>query len=130
MKSLKEKQLNKSEKDCKASLSAVGDALYVIGGKWKLRIIIALAHENKRFNELQRAVSGISAKVLSNELRDMELNGLVQRNVFTKKPVVVEYELTEYSNTLDDVLSALREWGTTHRDRIRKEYKKRNVVTL
>ncbi len=105
---------------CNAYLGAVGDALYVIGGKWKLRIIAALSEGNKRFNELQRAVEGISAKVLSNELKDMELNGFVKRNIYNQTPVLVEYELTEYSQTLEEVLRALGEWGAMHRERIKE----------
>jgi DNA-binding HxlR family transcriptional regulator len=105
---------------CTASLSAVADALYAIGGKWKLRIIIALSEGNKRFNELQRTVEGISAKVLSNELKELEMNGFIKRTVFTGMPVVVEYELTEYSETLKDVMRSLSEWGAMHRERIMK----------
>ncbi len=110
-----------SSDECKSSLTAVGDALYVIGGKWKLRIIIALGEGNKRFNELQRAVGGISARVLSNELKDLELNGFVKRRVYTQARVMVEYELTPYSATLKDVLHALNDWGTQHRNKIRME---------
>jgi DNA-binding HxlR family transcriptional regulator len=114
-----------SESQCKAQLNAVADALYVIGGKWKLRIIVALLDGNKRFNELQRLIGGISAKVLSAELKDMELNGFVKRNVFTTTPVVVEYELTDYSDTLQEVLNALGKWGAMHRENIKKSMKKK-----
>jgi DNA-binding HxlR family transcriptional regulator len=108
---------------CTASLGAVGDALYAIGGKWKLKIIIALLEGNKRFNELQRTIEGISAKVLSTELKELEMNGFIKRTVFTGTPVAVEYELTEYSNTLQDVMQALSAWGAMHRETIKKEYK-------
>lgn len=111
--------LTKSE--CTQKLTAVGDALYVIGGKWKLRIIIALKEGNHRFNELQRTIDGISAKVLSNELKDLELNGFVKRTVHNETPVVVTYEPTEYTNTLKDILHALSEWGTMHREKLRQE---------
>jgi DNA-binding HxlR family transcriptional regulator len=110
-----------STQQCTARLAAVGDALYAIGGKWKLRIIIALNEGSKRFNELQRLVEGISAKVLSTELKELELNGFVKRNVFTGTPVVVEYELTEYSETLHSVLDALSEWGAMHREKIKQD---------
>src|SRR3989337_1802091 len=98
-----------SEAQCKATLNSVTDALYVIGGKWKLRIIVALTEGNRRFNEMQRLIDGISAKVLSTELKDLELNGFVRRNVFTGTPVVVEYELSDYADTLDEVLHSLSE---------------------
>jgi DNA-binding HxlR family transcriptional regulator len=107
--------------ECNAHLGAVGDALYVIGGKWKLRIIIGLSEGNRRFNELQRMVKGISARVLSNELKDLEENGFVIRKVDTGIPVVIEYELTAYSHTLEPVLHALNEWGTMHRNRLMKK---------
>ncbi|AYB31577.1 winged helix-turn-helix transcriptional regulator [Chryseolinea soli] len=111
-----------SQPECVASLNAVGDAFYVIGGKWKLRIIIALSDGAKRFNELQRLVEGISARVLSSELKDLEMNGLVTRNVHADSfPVVVEYEATGYADSLRDVLKALTAWGTMHRKRIRKQ---------
>jgi DNA-binding HxlR family transcriptional regulator len=117
-----------SEAQCKATLNSVADALYVIGGKWKLRIIVALKDGTKRFNEMQRLIDGISAKVLSTELKDLELNGFVRRNVFTGTPVVVEYELTEYADTLGDVLQTLSEWGTMHKERVRKSMKRKKQV--
>ncbi|MDB5232281.1 MAG: HxlR family transcriptional regulator [Chitinophagaceae bacterium] len=117
-----------SETGCKARLNAIADALYVIGGKWKLRIIVALMHGNKRFNELQRTVEGISAKVLSTELKELELNGFVSRNVFTGTPVVVEYELSEYAGTLQGILQSLSEWGAMHRENVKKSMKKKKAV--
>ena len=110
-----------SGQECNKALNAVGDALYVIGGKWKLRIIIALRDGNKRFNELQRTVSGISARVLSHELKELEMNGFVKRNIYPQTPVIVEYELTDYSDTLGNILKELREWGAMHRDKIKRE---------
>jgi DNA-binding HxlR family transcriptional regulator len=110
-----------SAQQCTARLAAIGDALYAIGGKWKLRIIVALTEGNKRFNELQRLVDGISAKVLSAELKELELNGFVKRNVFTGTPIVVEYELTDYSQTLFGVLDALSQWGAMHREKIKQD---------
>lgn len=104
---------------CFAALDAVEDALYVIGGKWKLRIIIALSEGKLRFNELQRALKGISARVLSNELKDLELNGFVTRTVdASTAPVTVWYERTEYAETLRSVIGSLHEWGAMHKRKI------------
>lgn len=108
-----------SSPECSKALANLDDALYVIGGKWKLRVIIALQGETRRFNELQRIIPKISAKVLSNELKELELNGFVKRNVIIDNPVVVRYELTEYCDTLSNVLEALSEWGAMHRAKIR-----------
>lgn len=108
---------------CSESLSSVEDAIYVIGGKWKLKIIIALQDRGSiRFNELQRIVAGISARVLSNELKDLELNGFVKRIVHAEQtPVVVEYISTDYSKTLKNVIMSLSEWGKTHKRNIRED---------
>lgn len=106
---------------CTASLNAVGDALYAIGGKWKLRIIIALSDGNKRFTELLKRVEGISGRVLSSELKELELNGFVRRKVLMEYPIVIEYELAPYSHTLGKVIQSLSEWGFQHREKIKND---------
>ena len=111
------------ESGCQAQLKAIGDALYVIGGKWKLRIVIALMHGKSRFNELQRTIDGISSKVLASELKELELNGFVKRRVYTQTPVVIEYELTDYALTVRPVLNVLADWGSMHRRKIRQAMK-------
>jgi DNA-binding HxlR family transcriptional regulator len=104
---------------CNKHLAATEDALYVLGGKWTLRIMIALLSGHTRFNELQRTIKGISARVLSGELKDLEQNGLIDRVVDAKqKPVVVEYVPTEYSKTLKEIISALANWGEKHKKKI------------
>jgi DNA-binding HxlR family transcriptional regulator len=112
-----------NESECQAQLGSIGDALYAIGGKWKLRIIIALMHGKSRFNELQRTIAGISSKVLASELKELELNGFVKRRVYTETPIVIEYELTDYAITVQPVLNALAEWGAMHRRKIRQAMK-------
>lgn len=112
-----------NEQACKAQLNAIGDALYAIGGKWKLRIIIALMHGKSRFNELQRIIDGISSKMLASELKELELNGFVKRHVYNQTPVVIEYELTEYALSVQPVLQVLSEWGSMHRRKIRQSMK-------
>ncbi len=111
------------ESECQAQLGAIGDALYAIGGKWKLRIIIALMHGKSRFNELQRTIDSISSKMLAAELKELELNGFVKRRVYTETPIVIEYELTDYAITVQPVLNALAEWGAMHRRKIRQAMK-------
>ena len=106
---------------CKLRLQAIADALYAIGGKWKLQVITTLIEGKGRFNELQRAVNGISSKVLAAELKDLELNGFVKRNVLPGPPVIVEYELTPYSRSLKGVLDTLFEWGVQHKDELKKQ---------
>lgn len=113
-----------SEKKCSDHQGALDDALFVIGGKWKLRVIGALKHDGPmRFNELQRSIVGISARVLSNELKDLEQNGFVKRTVYTQTPVVVEYALTAYADTLRHVLQSLIAWGEQHRITLREAHR-------
>lgn len=105
-------------KACAAHRQAVADAMDVLTGKWKVSIIGALRFGARRFKELQREVDGITAKVLSKELRDLEINELVSRTVYDTKPVTVEYELTNYGKTLEPVIQELAVWGSNHRKRI------------
>jgi DNA-binding HxlR family transcriptional regulator len=119
----KDKPGLENEHECQAQLSAIGDALYAIGGKWKLRIIIALMHGKSRFNELQRTINGISSKVLASELKELELNRFVKRRVYAETPIVIEYELTEYALTVRPVLKVLGKWGSMHRNKIRQAMK-------
>jgi len=115
------KKIVYSESQCSKHLSAMDDALFVVGGKWKLRVMIAVLGGHVRFNELQRTITGISARVLSGELKDLEENGLVKRVVHAdQKPVVVEYVPTEYSKTLQEVISPLALWGAKHKKKIMK----------
>lgn len=107
--------------ECHKVLMAMSDALYAIGGKWKLMIIIAMGRGNKRFTEIQRQVSGISARVLSSELKELEMNGFIIKKVENGYPVTIEYELLPYSYTLEEVVSAMTKWGMQHRDKVKAE---------
>ncbi len=96
---------------------AVRDTLDVVGGKWKLVLLIVLRSGKKRFRELSREAT-ISPRILSKELHELEMNGLVSRTVCDTRPVTVEYALTPYSETLSEVLDAMERWGQQHRLRI------------
>ena len=114
-----DKTIALTEEQCNKNLSATEDALYVLGGKWTLRVMIAILTGYIHFNELQRTLNGISARVLSGELKDLEINGLIKRVVHAeRKPVVVEYVPTEYSKTLKEIIAALAEWGANHKKKI------------
>lgn len=119
-----------NSEECMGALGAVQDALYVLNGKWKIPIIIALREGHKRFGELQKAVKGISAKVLSHELKHLEMNDFIERRVYDTMPVMVEYELTPYSDTLGHVIESLREWGQAHRHKIRNREKEKKAVAV
>ncbi len=71
-----------------------------------------------RFTDLLREVKGISGKMLSRELKDLETNQLISRTVLSTQPISVEYELTEYGHTLDKVINAMANWGFEHRKKM------------
>lgn len=98
----------------------ITDTLEIVGGKWKLPILFSLIRAKKplRFMDLQREIGAITPKMLSKELKDLEINQLVQRTVYPTTPVTVEYSMTQYGKTLGKVMRALEEWGTQHRARI------------
>ena len=103
---------------CISNLLPIRDALDIISGKWKIPIMLALCIHNRRFKELHRDIPGITAKMLSKELKELEMNGLVKRTVHDTSPVSVEYSRTEYGQSLKPVIAALRDWGLNHRQRI------------
>jgi len=109
---------------CEGSLRNVIDALYVLNGKWKLALILSLVQSSKRFNELQHEVAGISSKVLAKELKDLELNDFIKRQVYHTTPVSIIYEATDYSETLKDVLAELSAWGKQHREKVKESMRK------
>ncbi len=97
---------------------ALNDTLNVMSGKWKLPIIASLMFGKKRFKELERDIPKITPRMLSKELKDLELNGMVRRTVYDSTPVTVEYELTKSGMTLSEVLDTMMEWGVQHRREI------------
>jgi DNA-binding HxlR family transcriptional regulator len=113
-----------SKQECKANYLPIRDTLDLVGGKWKLPITHALADGPLRFKELQREINGITARMLSKELKELEVNELVSRVVYATAPVTVEYSLTEYGKSLKPVVLALYTWGERHRQRIIKGKRK------
>lgn len=96
----------------------VETTLTLISDKWKILIIRDLLCGTKRFGELKKSVSGISQKVLTSNLRQMETNKLVHREVYAQVPPKVEYSLTELGLSLKPVLFALEKWGKEYKTRI------------
>jgi DNA-binding HxlR family transcriptional regulator len=93
-------------------------ALDVIGGKWKALILWWLHQRTWRFAELRRQIPGITEKMLTQQLRELEADGIVQRRVYPTVPPKVEYSLTEYGQSLKRALRAICDWGRHHMERI------------
>lgn len=94
---------------------ALNDTLNVLTGKWKMPILGSLLFGIKRFTEIQRNIPNITPRMLSKELKELELNGMVKRVVYDATPVLVEYELTESARKLSDVIDSMLMWGLNHR---------------
>lgn len=94
---------------------AVNDTLNVLSGKWKLPIIGALLFNKRRFTEIQKIIPKITPRMLSKELKDLEMNGVIIRTVYNTTPVAVEYELSNSGKSIADVLDKMLEWGIQHR---------------
>jgi DNA-binding HxlR family transcriptional regulator len=89
-----------------------------IANKWTAMIVIALSERRLRFGELRTAVAGISGKVLTDTLRDLERDGIVTRHAYAEVPPRVEYELTDLGRTLSKPLTALGQWAEEHFDEV------------
>lgn len=105
--------------ECARHLLPAIDVMELLGGKWKFPIVLGLLYGGKtRFKQLQKSIPGITGKVLSSDLKDLEQNGILTRTVYDTSPITVEYELTPYGETLEKLILELRAWGVNHRQRI------------
>lgn len=107
------------ELDRKTEMRAIHDAMDVLSGKWKIYIISSVCLYNKRrFSDILNDVDGISNKMLSKELKELEVNKLIERTVLNTHPVTVQYGLTEHGKTLQTIINNLTDWGLAHRKEI------------
>ena len=97
---------------------SINDTLNVISGKWKLPIIGSILFGKKRFTDIQRNIPKISPRMLSKELKELELNGMLIRRVYNSTPILVEYELSKSGKSITEVLDKMIEWGIKHRESV------------
>lgn len=93
--------------------------LSVIGGKWKGIILYHLQSRPLRFNELRRLIPDVTQRMLTLQLRELEEDGVIHREVYPVVPPKVEYSLTDFGSTLSPVILSIRQWGKRHQDEIR-----------
>ncbi|MDM8173705.1 helix-turn-helix domain-containing protein [Olivibacter sp. 47] len=103
------------------NIRAVQDTMYVIGGKWKLPIILSIYKGNKRFNDIANSIPKITNRVLSKELKHLEDNFLIKRTLVNEYPVKIEYSVVDYTFSLHDIIRPIEVWGKKHKEKIRKE---------
>lgn len=113
-------KLRHSSFDCSPGWS-VEAAISLIDGKWKCVILWHLFNEGTlRFNEIRKRVPSITQRMLTNQLRELEQDGIIHREVYPQVPPKVEYCLTELGQSLEQILFALKLWGDAHLDRFGK----------
>lgn len=100
----------------KQSCLAVETTLKVIGGKWKPLILWVLREKTMRFSQIKREIEDITQKMLTQQLRELEEDGIVKRVVYPEVPPRVEYSITPYGKTLENVLVTINEWGVKHNE--------------
>ncbi|PJJ09776.1 HxlR family transcriptional regulator [Flavobacterium sp. 1] len=106
--------------ECQKIRVALNDTLTVIGGKWKLPLITVLLKDGKmQFNQLSRLL-GISPRILSKELAELEINMLIVREAKNTKPITVEYSITKYCESLVDIILMLNDWGKKHKETLKQ----------
>jgi DNA-binding HxlR family transcriptional regulator len=109
------------ENSCAGNSCEIRDTFLIIGGKWKSMILYVLASEGVvRFNQLKKAVSGISQKMLTQQLRELERDGLIRRRVFPENPPHVEYSMTELGLSLGPIYQAAHQWEQENKTAINK----------
>jgi DNA-binding HxlR family transcriptional regulator len=103
----------------KKEMRAIQDSMDVLSGKWKITIITSICLYNKRrFSDILNDVTGISNKMLSKELKELEINRLIKRTVLDTQPVTVQYELTKHGKSLQTIIKDLTARGIQHRKEI------------
>ena len=113
-----ETNVEHSQTACSSMLIPVRDALEILSGRWKLPIIISLTFGAKRFSQISKEIKGITDRMLSKELKDLEVNQLVKRTVLDSFPPTVEYSITDHGKSLETVINSLGKWGIEHRKKI------------
>ena len=116
--------MNNKEQLCQYKLMASRDTLEVIQGKWRIPIIISLTYGNKRFGEIQRDIADISPKMLSQELKSLEMNKIIKRTLHDTMPVTTEYSLTPLGLSMNNLLDEMLKWGIHFRNEVVGKSKK------
>ena len=112
-------KIEEFQQEQKKRMRAVQDAMDALNGKWKISIISSICcYGKRRFSDILNDVNGISNRMLSKELKELEINQLVKRTVLDTQPVTVQYELTAHGDTLQTIISNLTDWGIVHRKQI------------
>ncbi|HXB07724.1 MAG TPA: helix-turn-helix domain-containing protein [Puia sp.] len=118
------KEVLGNQRNPKQEVQALQDTIYVISGKWKLPVIYSICSGNRRFTDIERSIPGISPRMLSRELKELEANQIIRHAVDPNTPGIVEYFETEYCFSFSGIILEMIKWGKDHLARIKTMMKK------
>src|SRR5258706_14996234 len=105
-------KIEEFQQEQKKRMSAVQDSMDALNGRWKIAIISSICcYVKRRFSDILNDIEGISNRMLSKELKELEINQLVKRTVLDTQPITIQYDLTEHGNTLQTIINNLPDWG-------------------
>jgi len=111
---MKDKRNIKENERFRAKIRAIQDTMFVLGGKWKLPVILSIYSGNKRFNDIAASIPEMTNRVLSKELKHLEENRLINRTIIPDYPVRIEYTITPYCLSTQSVAEPMEKWGKNH----------------
>src|ERR1700754_5204548 len=114
------KEVLANPRNQKEEVQALQDTIYVIGGKWKLPIMNSICNGNRRVMDIERSIPGITPRMLSRELKELEANQIILRTADPDTPGIVEYSMTDYCYSFCEIILEMIKWGKNHRTLIKK----------
>ncbi len=114
--------MSANEKRFKEKIKVIQDTMFVLGGKWKLPIILSIYDGHKRFNDIATSIPNITNRVLSKELKHLEENFLISRKIISDYPIRIEYTVTDYCFSIEKVVKPMEEWGKNHREKVYRAF--------
>ena len=112
-----------NDRNFQQKIKAIQDTMFVIGGKWKIPIILSIYSGNRRFNDIANSIPQITNRVLSKELKHLEQNLMIKRTIVDDYPVRIEYTVTDYCLSIESVAKPMEDWGKNHNKRIAETFK-------
>jgi len=117
---MEEKECKLSYKGCIYNLYPLRDSIEVLGPKWRIQILVVIKYGNESFTAIQKALETISPRILSKELKVLEENGLLVREISNTYPITIRYKWTLHTETIVPIMDSLKAWGEVHRDHLFK----------
>jgi len=117
---MEESECNFNYKECIYNLFPLRDAIEVLGPKWRIQILVVIKYGNESFTSIEKALGTISPRILSKELKILEENGLISREMSDTYPITIRYKWTSHTESIVSIIDSLKAWGQVHRDHLFK----------